>query len=140
MNTQSLNRLGTLALAGVILLASQTAFPQEDVDARDREVVSAAINIRDVDLSTVQGARWVVSQNRVDGQGDMLRRHSPSRRRPMVFGSNRRCAPLLRRFGERQLGASPRHDRRRHRAARGSGSIRDSRGFAIEECLLGLAR
>lgn len=59
MNTQRSNRLGALALAGLVLLASQTAFSQEDVRAGDREAVSATIDIRDVDVSTVQGARWV---------------------------------------------------------------------------------
>jgi UrcA family protein len=58
MNTQSLNRLGTPLLAGLLLLASQTAFSAQDVDARDRDIVSAAIDVRDVDLSSVQGARW----------------------------------------------------------------------------------
>lgn len=59
MNTQRSNRLGTLALAGLVLLASQTALSQEGVLAGDREVVSATIDVRDVDVSTVQGARWV---------------------------------------------------------------------------------
>ena len=59
MNMQRSNRLGTLALAGLVLLASQPVFSQEDVGAGDREVVSATIDIRDVDVSTVQGARWV---------------------------------------------------------------------------------
>ena len=59
MNTQRSNRLGILALAGLVLLASQTAFSQEDVRAGDREVVRATIDTRDVDVTTVQGARWV---------------------------------------------------------------------------------
>jgi UrcA family protein len=58
VNTQKPNRLGTLVLGGLILLASQSAFSQENANAGDRDVVSAAINLRDVDLSTVQGARW----------------------------------------------------------------------------------
>jgi UrcA family protein len=58
MNTQRSNRLGTLALAGLVLLASQAAFSQERPPG-DREVVSATIDVRDVDVSTEQGARWV---------------------------------------------------------------------------------
>jgi UrcA family protein len=58
MSTQTLNRLGTMTLAGLFLLASQTAFSQQNVNTRDRDVVSATIDLRDVDLSTVQGSRW----------------------------------------------------------------------------------
>jgi len=52
-------RLGTLALSGVLLLASQTAFPEEGERPGRVDVIGTAINVQDVDLSTTQGARWL---------------------------------------------------------------------------------
>ena len=52
-------RLGTLALAGLLLLASQAALAQESGHSPDSETISKRIDVQDVDLSSVQGARWL---------------------------------------------------------------------------------
>jgi UrcA family protein len=60
MSTQrNTTRLGTLALSGLLLLASQAALSQEGQHPRDAEAISRTIAVQDVDLSTAQGARWL---------------------------------------------------------------------------------
>jgi UrcA family protein len=60
MNTQRhTTRLATLALSGLLLLASQAALAQNGDHAHDAQTVSKAIDVRDVDLTTTQGARWL---------------------------------------------------------------------------------
>jgi UrcA family protein len=51
-------RLGFLALSGVLLLVSQSALSQEGGQSDKAEVIGT-IDVRDVDLSTAQGARWL---------------------------------------------------------------------------------
>jgi UrcA family protein len=54
-------RLGFLALSGVLLLVSQSALSQEGGQSDKAEVIGT-IDVRDVDLSTAQGARWLYRQ------------------------------------------------------------------------------
>jgi len=52
-------RLGAIALFGLLLLAPQAVLSQEAVHPDDLAVGERTINVRDVDLSTTQGARWL---------------------------------------------------------------------------------
>lgn len=52
-------RLGLLALSGVLVLVSQAALSQESGQPANANVIGTAISVRDVDLSTAQGARWL---------------------------------------------------------------------------------
>jgi UrcA family protein len=59
MNTRRTRRIGTVVISALLLSVAQGALAS-DRDARERtDSISSTINVRDVDLSTPHGARWV---------------------------------------------------------------------------------
>lgn len=53
------SRLGTVTLSALLLLASQTALPEDRDASGQLDSISATIALKDVDLSTPHGARWL---------------------------------------------------------------------------------